>query len=173
VVAFAQPGTLHLSRKAEQYILGSKGKVTTAIQMDIDYLDPEARAQLRKAPDPGSGSDSRRATYQIMTAKIERTGSVRPTLVVEKGEVVQFAGPDISQLQAGSLRLPVSCFTTAVDPALAGLYDEMEHEELRQMMKRAEFQQAIFDVADEEALRKYSLYVGTQISEQGNDKVTL
>jgi hypothetical protein len=173
VVAVAQPRTPHHSRKAEQYILGSKGKVTTAIQLDIEYLDPETRAQLRKAPDPGSGSDSRRVTYQIVTAKITRPGNVRPTLVVERGEVVEFAGPVISQLQAGSLRLPVSCFTTAVDPVLAGLYVEIEHEELRQMMKRVESQQAMFDVAEEEALRKYSLYVGTQISEHGNDKVTL
>jgi hypothetical protein len=173
VVAFAQPGTPHLSRKAEQYTLGSKDKVTTAIQLDIEYLDPEARAQLRKAPDPGSGSDSRRATYQIIIAKIERPGNVRPTLVVEKGDVVQFAGPDISELQAGSLRLPVSCFTTAVDPALAGLYVKIEHEELRQMMKIAESRQAIFDVAEEEALRQYSLYVGTQIGEHGNAEVTL
>jgi hypothetical protein len=52
VVAFAQPGAPDLYRKAEQYMLGSKGKATTAIQLDIEYLDPEARAQLGRHPIP-------------------------------------------------------------------------------------------------------------------------
>ncbi|KAI4912176.1 hypothetical protein J4E85_011110 [Alternaria conjuncta] len=126
-VGHSENGEKSFPKRADIYIIGTKGRVKTMIGIDIEYRHPEQRKPLRLQP--------RKATYQIFRSSIDGEGQL---FVDSPDGAISFQNEEGPVRPRAHLRLSLADLMPSTTVPLSDYNIKISHQELCNIMEASE-----------------------------------